>query len=379
MINKRLLIKNLLAHSGENSFYDKKLKVDIGTREGKAKFLKHICSLSNTNPISNSYIVIGIEDESNSIVGVDFFDDSKIQNLVNAYLENPPIVSYENIQFPHLPDDKVVGLVSVRPKKDNSICALRKNIWKYWGGTVFMREGSISKPKVFDIEIKDINSEIVAAIEQNSQNNIEMTLDGFHDFILKSRDYDPKYKVFKEYFVLCWAAKPKTVGEKTFYSRVNIQLINEQVKLFYSDLDEVEIQYDDDKFEILEYVQLGLQNKFKYYPLEKVSIQFKDNMHYDIESELVFEPPQFNQKTLRHFLNHNDSLLKKLVNKSGLNSAEKSELVNMSTIYLIAYLNGFDSSLEKLEEAKPLLKSIQKKAYDRLKDNMRILRKIKYN
>jgi hypothetical protein len=379
MINKRLLIKNLLAHSGENSFYDKKLKVDIGTREGKAKFLKHICSLSNTNPISNSYIVIGIEDESNSIVGVDFFDDSKIQNLVNAYLENPPIVSYENIQFPHLPDDKVVGLVSVRPKKDNSICALRKNIWKYWGGTVFMREGSISKPKVFDIEIKDINSEIVAAIEQNSQNNIELTLDGFHDFILKSQDFHPKYKVFKEYFVLCWAAKPKTVGEKTFYSRVNIQLINEQVKLFYSDLDEVEIQYDDDKFEILEYVQLGLQNKFKYYPLEKVSIQFKDNMHYDIESELVFEPPQFNQKTLRHFLNHNDSLLKKLVNKSGLNSAEKSELVNMSTIYLIAYLNGFDSSLEKLEEAKPLLKSIQKKAYDRLKDNMRILRKIKYN
>ncbi|MBZ9777795.1 ATP-binding protein [Psychroflexus sp. CAK8W] len=379
MINKRLLIKNLLAHSGENSFYDKKLKVDIGTREGKAKFLKHICSLSNTNPISNSYIVIGIEDESNSIVGVDFFDDSKIQNLVNAYLENPPIVSYENIQFPHLPDDKVVGLVSIRPKKDNSICALRKNIWKYWGGTVFMREGSISKPKVFDIEIKDINSEIVAAIEQNSQNNIDLTLDGFHDFILKSKDFYPKYKVFKEYFVLCWAAKPKSVGEKTFYSRVNIQLINEQVKLFYSDLDEVEIQYDDDKFEILEYVQLGLQDKFKYYPLEKVSIQFKDNMHYDIESELIFEPPQFNQKTLRHFLNHNDSLLKKLMNKSVLNSAEKSELVNMSTIYLIAYLNGFDSSLEKLEEAKPLLKSIQKKAYDRLKDNMRILRKIKYN
>ncbi|MFO7745423.1 MAG: ATP-binding protein [Psychroflexus sp.] len=379
MINKRLLIKNLLAHSGENSFYDKKLRVDIGSREGKAKFLKHVCSLSNTNPKSNGYIVIGIEDENNRILGVDFFDDSKIQNLVNAYLENPPIVSYENIQFPHLPEDKVVGLVTIRPKMDNSICALRKNIWKYWGGTVFMREGSISKPKVFDIEIKDINSEIVAAIEQNSQNNIELTLDGFHDFILKSRDYDPKYKVFKEYFVLCWAAKPKTVGEKTFYSRVNIQLINEQVKLFYSDLDEVEIQYDDDKFEILEYVHLGLQNKFQYYPLEKVSIQFRDNMHYDIESELVFEPPQFDQKMLRHYLNHNDSLLKKLEKKLALNSAEKKELVNMSTIYLIAYLNGFENSLDKLEEAKPLLKQIQRKAYQRLKDNMRILRKIKYN
>ncbi|WP_019037148.1 ATP-binding protein [Psychroflexus tropicus] len=379
MINKRLLIKNLLAHNGENSFYDKKLRVDIGTKEGKAKFLKHVCSLSNTNPDNNSYIVIGIQDENNEIVGVDFFDDSKIQNLINAYLDHPPVVSYENVQFPHLPEDKVVGLVSIRPKRDNSICSLRKNIWKYWGGTVFMREGSISKPKVFDIEIKDINSEIVSAIEQNSQNNIELTLDGFHDFILKSKDFNPQYKVFKEYFVLCWAAKPKTVGDKTFYSRVNIQLINEQVKLFYSDLDEVEIQFDEDKFEILEYVQLGLQNKFKYYPLEKVSINFRDNMNYDIESKLVFEAPQFDQKTLRHYLNHNDSLLHKLKKKLNLSNAEQSEMVNLSTIYLIAYLNGFENSLGKLEEAKPLLNQSHQKAYQRLKDNMRILRKIKYN
>jgi hypothetical protein len=242
-----------------------------------------------------------------------------------------------------------------------------------------MREGSISKPKAFDIEIKDINSEIVAAIEQNSQNNIELTLEGFHDFILKSLDFNPKYKVFKEYFVLCWSAKPKPVGSKIFYSRVNIQLINEQVKLFYSDLDEVEIQYDDDKFEILEYVHLGLQNKFKYYPLEKVSIHFKDNMHYDIDSELVFEPPQFDQKTLRHYLNHNDMLLNKLKSQLELSAQESSDLVNLSTIYLIAYLNGFNEALEKLEEAKPLLKQFQYRAYERLKDNLRVLRKIKYN
>jgi hypothetical protein len=27
-----------------------------------------------------------------------FFDDSHIQNLVNAYLENPPKIQYENVQ-----------------------------------------------------------------------------------------------------------------------------------------------------------------------------------------------------------------------------------------------------------------------------------------
>ncbi len=35
MINKRLLIKNLLAHNDENSFYDKKRKIDINQKEGK--------------------------------------------------------------------------------------------------------------------------------------------------------------------------------------------------------------------------------------------------------------------------------------------------------------------------------------------------------
>ena len=132
MINKRLLIKNLLAHNDENSFYDKKRKINIGEKEGKAKFLKHICALSNSNPKNNSYIVIGVEDEDNNIVGVDFFDDSKIQNLINAYLTNPPIVQYENIPFPHLPDDRVVGLVTIRAI--NEITSLRKNIWKYYGG-----------------------------------------------------------------------------------------------------------------------------------------------------------------------------------------------------------------------------------------------------
>ncbi|GAL78431.1 hypothetical protein JCM19274_895 [Algibacter lectus] len=79
MINKRLLIKHLLAHNDENSFYDKKRKIDIGHKEGKAKFLKHVCALSNSNPKNNSYIVIGVEDEDNKIIGVDFLMTAKFR------------------------------------------------------------------------------------------------------------------------------------------------------------------------------------------------------------------------------------------------------------------------------------------------------------
>lgn len=377
MINKRLLIKNLLAHNDENSFYDKKRKINLGLKEGKAKFLKHICALSNSNPNNNSYIVIGVDDEDNKIIGVDFFDDSKIQNLINAYLTNPPIVQYENIPFPHLADDKVVGLVTIRANE--GLTSLRKNIWKYYGGAVFFRDGSISMPKVFDIKVEDVNSKIVATIEKRAQNNIELTLDGVFDFMKKRADFNAQYKVFKEIFVLCWAGQKKEVGDETFYSRVDIELINEQKRLFYSALDEVSISYSEDNFTIIEYVKLGFQDSFKYYKLEETVIKFEDNAQYSIETKLLFNPPQFDKKVLHHIYNANNSLLEKLKKDLPLTSHEISDLKNLSASYLVCYLNDFDGALQKLEDAKPLLKAYDNTIYDAYKLTMRILRKVKYS
>ena len=377
MINKRLLIKNLLAHNDENSFYDKKRKIDISQKEGKAKFLKHICALSNSNPNNNSYIVIGVEDEENNIIGVDFFDDSKIQNLINAYLTNPPIVQYENIPFPHLPDDKVVGLVTIRA--NDKITSLRKNIWKYYGGSVFLRDGSMSMPKVFDIELKDVNSEIVAAIENHAQNNIQYTLDGVFDFMNKRKDFNPQYKVFKEYFVLCWSGQQKVVEDGEFFSRVDIELINEQVRLFYSTLDEVSISYDNDYFKIVEFVNLGLQNNYKYYKLEETKILFDDNANYNIETKLLFEPPQFDKKVLHHIYNANNAILDKLKKGLLLNKNEKRDLKNLPATYLICYLNLFHEAIDKLNEAKPYLRNYSEELFELYKESIRILRKVKYS
>ena len=378
MINKRLLVKNLLAHNDENSFYDKKRFISIGEKEGKAKFLKHVCALANSNPRNNSFIVVGVEDEDNKIVGVDFFDDSKIQNLVNAYLDNPPLISYENIPFPHLPEGRVVGLVTI--KSNGKVCALRKNIWKYYGGAVFFREGSISLPKAFDIELKDINSEKVATIEQHARNNIELTLDGVIDFINnRHADLTSDYKVFKEQFVVCWAGHKKKVKDETYYSRVDIELINEQVKLFYSALDEVSIHYDNSTFTTLEYVQLGLGKQQKYYPLEEVSITFMDNGSYNINSELVFEPPQFDKKTLHHIYNSNNALVRKIEHNIQLTPAEKTDVNYLPDSYLICYLNGFEEAKEQMEYSSPILKQWNRKVYQSLKLAQRILRKVRYN
>jgi hypothetical protein len=377
MINKRLLIKHLLAHNDENSFYDKKRRIDISHKEGKAKFLKHICALSNSNPKNNSFIVIGVEDEDNQIIGVEFFDDSKIQNLINAYLTNPPIVQYENIPFPHLADDKVVGLVTIRPT--GKITSLRKNIWKYYGGSVFLRDGSISMPKVFDIEIKDVNSKIVEAIENNAQNNIEHTLNGVFDFMNKRKDYNAQYKVFKEYFVVCWAGQKKVTKNETFFSRVDIELINEQVRLFFSALDEVSISFDEDNFKIIEYVNLNFQNTNKYYPLEETIIRFENNAGYTIDTKLLFEPPQYDKRTLHHIYNTNNSLLEKLKKGVSLTKNEAHDLMHLPVTYLICYFNLFHEAIDKLNEAKPFLKAYDDDLYALYKETMRILRKVRYS
>lgn len=378
MINKRLLIKNLLAHNDENSFYDKKRTINIGHKEGKAKFLKHVCALANSNPGNNGFIVVGVEDEENKIIGVDFFDDSKIQNLVNAYLDNPPLITYENIPFPHLPEGKVVGLVTI--SSNGKVCSLRKNIWKYYGGSVFFREGSISMPKAFDIELKDINSGTVATLEQHARNNIELTLDGVIDFLNnRHRDLSSHYKVFKEQFVLCWAGKQKRVKDKVYYSRVDIELINEQVRLFYSALDEISIELDEHSFSIVEYVQLGLGSKQKYYPLEKLMISFSDNGNYQILSELVFEPPKYDKKTLYHIFNANNALLKKLEKGNELKASEETDLEHLPATYLICYLNGFEEAKDRLEVARPLVKKLNLKVYQNLKESLRVLRKVRYN
>lgn len=378
MINKRLLIKNLLAHNDESSFYDKKRQLNLHTKEGKAKFAKHICALSNSNPSNNSYIVVGVEDHDNEITGTDFYDDSRIQNLVNAFLINPPAIQYENVPFPNLPKDRVIGLVTIQPTTGTS--QFKKPVYTIPAGAIFIRRGSNSVPVTEDSIIIQNNKGVVADIENSSRNSIGYTLEGVLDFINnRHRDMDARHKVFKELFVVCWAGHKKMVKGRAYYSRVDIELINEQVKLFYSALDEVSISYNDDSFSITEYVSLGLNDKTSYYPLEEVSIRFKENGDYKIESTLLFDPPQYNRKMMFHIYNANLALLEKLQKGLHLDEREKKDIENLPSTLMICYLNGFKEAKRKLIDAKPLLKAMDNSVvYLAFKEALRVLRKMKY-
>lgn len=378
MINKRLLIKNLLAQYDENSFYDKKRQLNLHTKSGKAKFLKHICALSNSNPTNNSYLVVGVEDEDDQIVGVDFYDDSKIQNLVNAYLENPPNITYDNIAFPILPHDRVVGLVTIEPNQETT--SFKRPISDIVVNTSFTRVGSTSVPiedVVFSIPN---NKDIVASIEKSSQNNLSNILESVVTFMAEThKDLRPKYCVFKEQFIICWGATKKLVRGTPFYSRMDIEFVNEQIKLFYSALDAVTVYYDDNEFIITEYLNLGLNDKTSYYPFEQVAIYFHDNGKYTISRTLLFEPPTYNTNIIQHIYNSSLKVIYKLKREERLSSKEERVLGRLCFNMMLCFLNGFEEAKEDLISVKDYLKKANDpQLFIAFKEVMRILRKLKY-
>ena len=271
-----------------------------------------------------------------------------------------------------------MGLVTIRPTE--KITALRKNIWKYYGGAVFFRDGSISMSKAFDLEIKDVNSTVVAEIETHARNNIELILDGVIDFVHRyDEELQPQYKVFKESFIVCWAGLENKVKETRYYSRVDVELINEHVKLFYSAHDEVEIEVNEDSFKLIEYVRLGFNNSFKYYPLEQTSFLFDDKGSYQVDTAFLFNPPKFEKKLLFHIYNANNNLCDTLKKGISLSASEKKDIINLAPTYMLCYLNGFEEAKDKLKELSVLMKKQGEKAYQSLKYTQRILRKIKYH
>lgn len=376
MINKRLLIKNLLAHHTENSFYDKKQQLNLHTLEGKGKFLKHVCSLSNSNPHNQSFILVGVEDEKNTVVGTDFYDDSHIQNLINAYLNNPPQIQYENVVFPHLKDGKVVGLVTIYPKIGK--CYFKKRIYTIDVHAAFSRVGSISYPKYISPKIN--NKDVVESILKASVTNLKYTIDSVLDFMTnKHPDMKPKYQIFKEYFTVCWAGVEKVKKNATYLSRVDIELINEQVKIFYSALDEVSISYTESEFVITEYVKIGFRKNNRYLPFGVQKIIFNDSMTYRITSEIIFKTPEIDNRHLHHLYNYYLAVLNKLKSSKRLTTTEENDLENLCYSLMLCYLHGFNHAKDVLIAHKEVFKNGKYPfLYTAFKEVMRLLRKLKY-
>lgn len=353
MINKRLLIKNIISHNDEGTFFDKKRSISLSTDSEKAKLLKHICALSNSNPENESYIIFGISDEDNSIFGVRPFDDSVIQNLIKSNLVNPPIVTYENIQFPETEYYRTVGLLTIFEKKEQS--SLIKNIWKLKKGSAFYRYGSTSIIIDENFYINEKNKSIVNSIKEYSVNNLKGLINGVQEFkSISDRDYHPENIVFLDQFVLCWSAWKDKYGERDYYSEINIHLVNENKKIFISAVQFADIVITEKEFKIIVLVPLGYGENFDLYPLEETSINFLENGTYTITTKTVFEFPTFPKTEIDKLYERTKALTEKY--KQGVFPKEEMNFQEgIAEYYLLCYLNGIETAKLDLIESENYL------------------------
>lgn len=355
MINKRQLIKNLLSHNDENTFFDKKETIDIKTKEGKAKLLKHITALSNSNPENNSFLIIGVDDKESLIKGTDLIDDSHIQNLVASSLIHAPIVKYENIHFPDLPINKVIGLLTISPLKERT--AFSKSISKIKLDAAFYRRGSNSIEIDSGFYIDGNNKKLVNEIENYSKISLQQLLDDTFDFFNTwDKAYNPKYLVFKDQFVLCWSGYESEYNGENCLSEVDIRILNESTRYFYSATQWVKINITENQFSIDEFVILGFDNNYRLYPLERKTINFQENGKYTVKNEITFEKPTFPKEEISNLYKKAKSLAKNLARgKSPQTNEELDDFEGLANYFLICYFNGIEESKVDFLESKKVL------------------------
>lgn len=354
MINKRRLIKNLLAHHDESTFLDKKVLLDISSVKGKASLLKHTAALSNSNPCNNAFLVFGIQNKTNKIIGQTFIDDSEIQNLVTAYLINPPIIRYENIYFPKLPANLAIGLLTIRPQTE--LTTFKKGIWKIASGQAFFRQGSNSLPIEGGFTIDEENVKTVEELENYSRISMEQILkDSEEHQTLWLEEYNPQRIIFKEQFVVCWAGYEDKFGDEPILSEVDIRIINDDVRLFFSAIQKVRVEITDSTFKITEYINMGFDNNFSLHPYEETLLTFYDNGRYSIDIELIFKPPKYDKEQIDLLYQRTKQAEYNWLNKLPNENEENWFSEGIAQYYLVCYLNGIDEAKNDLINSREYL------------------------
>ena len=348
MINKRLLIQNILVNHDEGTFFDKKQELNISSNNEKAKFLKHVVALSNSNPNNNSYLIIGIKDGTNGLIGISLKDDSEIQNLIVTYLENAPNVKYENIFFPSLVKDKYIGLITVGNSTNETY--FKKNIDKIKVGEKFHRIGSTSVLASKEIAKYLENELIVNDLEKFSRITISDIVKNISEFYKeKIQNYNPSSIVFHEQSILCWSGYQSMFNKETVWSEIDIILVNESVRFFYSAMTNANIIISETSFIIIENSVFGFDDKYKLCPFRKTEIVFLPNGKYLINKSNIFEIPYYPAAEI-------EQLYKRAKDVENKIRQQKTDFINENSVfieeianyYFICYLNGIEESRNDL-------------------------------
>ena len=348
MVNKRKLIELILSTNySENTYFDIKEAICLSSVSQKGKLLKHICALSNSNPNNDSFLIFGVEDETLNYKGVEYRDDSIVQNLVFEYLDNPPRILYENVVFPELQErngsQKFIGLLTIY--ENGIFCKFKKNIWKIRKEQSFGRLGSQTRPiREQDWRLDTSNVGVVSELERMAATKLEDIVNGIFRFYQKvGESYAPHHVVLHDIYVVCYSGWVDKINDESFLSEANIELIGENVQLFYSACEHIQISTSDNKIEIVKYVCLHFNEEMHYFPFESKAIVFSPASGYEINDRFIFNLPKISKREAASIVQRYKKVHKKIGDGLSLNELTQEEDMKLGLYcdeLLVSFFNG---------------------------------------
>ncbi|WP_102398899.1 helix-turn-helix domain-containing protein [Haloimpatiens massiliensis] len=153
-MDKRKL-ENLLKRQ-EGPKLDFKQSLDINTDTGKKELVKDVCAIANSQG-GRGYIVIGVEDKTKNIIGINSEDvvEEQIQQVVSSRCDPPIPISVEKMKY----NGKNLAIIAIYYGEQKPY-QVRDN------GAFYIRRGSTT-----DIMRKD---ELVSSFENNMNLNSEL-------------------------------------------------------------------------------------------------------------------------------------------------------------------------------------------------------------
>ncbi|WP_217519012.1 ATP-binding protein [Vibrio metschnikovii] len=305
MLNRRKLIQLALSEvPSETEYLDYKQEINLSSEAGRAKLLRIICAMSNSNPAGRSFIFVGISD-SKELIGASFIDDADFQNAIKGYISNCPKVIYENVSVPSLESNKFVGIISIYPNENLSeIC---KKIWKLKPGDRFFRRGS-STDKGHNESTCTANQRESLELVRRSSVTLESTLNATLAFYRdSSKSYSPRHYVFNDQYVV---AVSSWKNEDNSLSEVTVQLINEEVSFFWSALENVTLEKTEQSLVIEELAMFFWKGVRYLIPKKRVEIDFPISSSYQVNQFKLSNIPELSSKDIDEFLgSYEDRLL----------------------------------------------------------------------
>ncbi|MCM0646811.1 putative DNA binding domain-containing protein [Clostridium swellfunianum] len=94
----------------EGTKLDFKQKIDLEFESGRKELAKDVCAIANSRG-GRGYIIIGIEDKTKKIVGIEGrgYNEEQIQQIVSSRTEPPIPIVYEVVEY----DGKTLGVITI--------------------------------------------------------------------------------------------------------------------------------------------------------------------------------------------------------------------------------------------------------------------------